>query len=107
MATCSFSTSATISRALHMPINPPTIIRDNIGNIKKVIREQVTYDLAVGADGFIYNLVRSSSQVGGNILNVFSAEREFLQSFYLERAATAIALWQRHLALCPPPKKNK
>jgi len=51
--------------------------------------------------------VRSSGRVGGNILDVFSAGGEFLQSLYLEMDAPTIALRKSDLALLFSSQKKQ
>lgn len=94
------------ARDLGVLINPPTIVEDKSGGIKQVIRQEITYDIAVGADGLIYNLVRTQGLAGGNLLDVFSRDGEFLQTFYLEENAIAIAMFQMKLAFLSPGRNQ-
>lgn len=94
----------TFNRDLDMPINPATIIKDEAGNVKQVIRQEVAYDLEVGTDGLIYNLVRTKGVKGGNLIDVFSPKGTYLQSFYLKSPALSFALFKDLLALLSPLK---
>ncbi|MFQ5709745.1 MAG: hypothetical protein ACE5HO_20005, partial [bacterium] len=70
-------------RELEIPITPPTIKRDKEGKVKHVFRQKVSYDLEIGADGLLYNLVQTKGDRGGDLIDVFSLEGHYLSSFYL------------------------
>jgi hypothetical protein len=72
-----------ISLPLSLMLSPPEIDRDRQGNITRIFRQIVAYDLQVGPDSLIYHLVRLRGAEGGNQWDVFSTQGELLQRFYL------------------------
>lgn len=96
------------SRELTQSITPPTIHRKK-GRIIGVTRQEISFDVQVGAAGLIYNLVRTGGGRGGNVIDVFSNEGVYLQSFYLNANAFAFALFDDLIAVgsSPPLKAQK
>lgn len=96
------------SRDLNRNVTPPTVHRKN-GKIIGVTRQEISFDVQVGADGLIYNLIRTGGGRGGNIIDVFSTTGKYLQSFYLEANAFAFTLLDEFIAIgtSPPLRSQK
>ncbi|MFQ5771956.1 MAG: NHL repeat-containing protein [bacterium] len=94
-------------RELEILVTPPTIERSKDGTIKRVYRQEISYDLAIGPNGLIYNLMRTKGAKGGNIIDIFSPEGAYLQSFYLSANAISFALQHERLALLSPFKYQR
>jgi len=96
------------SRELNRNITPPTVHRKN-GRIVGVTRQEISFGIAAGADGLIYNLIRTGGGRGGNVIDVFSKKGAYLQSFYLNANAFAFALFDNFIAIgsSPPLKAQK
>jgi hypothetical protein len=75
--------ATSISLPLSLMLVPPEIDRDRRGQITRIFRQIVAYDLQVGPDSLIYHLVRIRGAEGGNQWDVFSVQGELLQRFYL------------------------
>lgn len=95
-------------RELPRNVTPPTIHRKE-GRITGVTRQEISFDMQVGADGLLYNLVRTGGGRWGNTIDVFSTEGAYLQSFYLEANAFAFALFDEFIAVgtSSPPESQE
>jgi hypothetical protein len=87
------------SRQLDMLVNPPTFKRDATGKVNAVYRQEISFDLQVGPDGLLYNLVRTKGVKGGNIVDTFSTQGEYLQRLYLFFNIVAFDLHENKLAV--------
>jgi len=70
-------------RDLGTLLTPPTIRRDYKGRVTSVSRQQMTWDIKVAEDGKVYNITRKRGAKGGDVLDVFDASGQYLQSFHL------------------------
>lgn len=86
-------------RELEIAIPPPTIERDKAGKITHVFRQEISYEIRLGPDGLVYNLVKTRGAKGGNVIDVFSPEGTYLQSYYLADNAASFALFNDQLVL--------
>jgi DNA-binding beta-propeller fold protein YncE len=89
----------TFARELETPLTPPTIYKGKDGNITQVFRQQFSYDVDVGGDGLIYNLIRTRGAKGGNLIDIFSSTGEYLQTLYLISNAEKFCLYADKIAL--------
>jgi sugar lactone lactonase YvrE len=94
-------------RELGVLITPPTISRDPSGRVRSVLRQQISFGVAVGGDGLIYNLVRTRASPGADRIDVFSPQGEYLQIFYLAVPAVAMAMRGSRLVILQAPPDQR
>ncbi len=94
-------------RDLGVVITPPTITRDATGRIRAVTRQQISFGVGIGGDGFVYNLVRTRASLGADRIDVFSFQGEYLQVFYLPIAAVAFSMRGMRMVLLQAPPNQR
>ncbi len=78
-------------RDLGIVLTPPTIHRQK-GKIISVNRQQYSYDIKIGSNNVVMNLVKTQGSRGGDVLDLFSHTGQYLQSLYLARNYCRFAL---------------
>ena len=72
------------SRKLSIPETPPSIHRRG-DKVVAINRQQYNYDLKVTNNNFVMNLCKMQGINGGDTIDLFTTEGEYLQSIYLSR----------------------
>lgn len=78
-------------RDLGIVLTPPTIHRQK-GKIISVNRQQYSYDIKIGSNNVVMNLIKTRGSKGGDVIDLFSDKGVYLQSLYLARNYRHIAL---------------
>lgn len=72
------------SRALHIRETPPSIHRRG-NKVVAINRQQYSYDLKVSKNNIVMNLNKSQGINGGDAIDLFTTDGEYLQSIHLSR----------------------
>jgi hypothetical protein len=72
------------SRELHIRETPPSIHRRG-NKVVAINRQQYSYDLKVSKNNIVMNLNKSQGINGGDTIDLFTADGEYLQSIHLSR----------------------
>lgn len=91
------------TRKTHLTYTPPTIHRRN-GKVVAINRQQYSYDFKIAPDNTCLNLIKLQRINGGDTIDMFSPEGQYLQSIYLARNYERLGVINRNDFLLQLPR---